>query len=591
MTFDIVPGNALGCRTNAHRHGWDGSICEDAVEWACGIEADFRQKYCASGTPRCFHLHLFDDDEPYLVIPDSGVGWLLGRTPTAFDDQILLIWAPQAEEPHGMVGGRPVGSFMAGAYRIERVERIEQRNHVEWKIHPYEDGWTYMGCLDTQAPRFIHLGGPYIKQVDRSAIPPLFTAALEAGKETSEYWTQDEKERLENFAANAESWLDTAEKKIQALLEESRAAAPRPRKEVRRSSQGATRGERPDGDPQLATRLIPLPPRTPSTEPPDHYPLIEATKRPGIAEVYGEQTLRALRVASLTHPVVLLRGHAGVGKSTLALDLIDDPQRMRSLVVTVCAGWSGTEDLFGRLSEDTGAFEPTLFTNFLRAAELAWRSGDFATRVVVFENFDASPPEDWLAEILVRAQYPPNSTSERTIDLSAEMVRGWAPGATARLMLSPGVRFVATADEPLRPGTLSPRLLDDIAVVELNVSAEGALSRSGAKLTPKQLEALVELDRCTRDLYAGVTLTTGRSIATCLGKLEDLGLDAWGAIDLVLCQEVASKLEVLDPGAIDEGLRHRLVAWGEGLGKKFAFCAARLAAWAENASRVEVFED
>jgi hypothetical protein len=588
MTFDIVPGNALGCRTNAHRHGWDGSICEDAVEWACGIEADFRQKYCASGTPRCFHLHLFDEEEPFLVIPDSGVGWLLGRNPTAFDDQILLIWAPQAEEPSGMVSGRPVGSFMAGAYRVERVERVEQRNHVEWKIHPHGDGWTYMGCLETQAPRFIHLGGPYIKQVDRSTLSPLFTAALEAGSETSEYWTEEEKERLEQFAANIDSWLDIAQKKAQLLLEESQSAASA-RKETGHSPQAAHRSRNDDGEPALATRLIPLPPRTPTTEPPDHYPLIEATKCPGIAELYGEHTLNDLRVASLTHPMILLRGHAGVGKSTLALDLIDDPQRLRSLLVPVRAGWNGPQDLLGRLREGTGAFEPTLFTNFMRAAELAWRSGDFATRLVVFENFDASPPEDWLSEILIRAQYPVASTSERTIDLGAEFVRGWASGATARLMLSPAVRFLATVDEPLRPGTLTPRLLDDLAIVDLDISAKTALERVGVKLTAKQLEGLIELDRNTRGLHAGITFTTARSIATCLQSLEDLGLDAWRAIDLVLCQQVACKVEALDPGSIDEGLGNRLVAWGEGPGKKFTNCAGRLSAWAERTSAAGVF--
>jgi hypothetical protein len=593
MTFDIVPGNALGCRTNAHRHGWDGSICEDAVEWACGIEADFRQKYCAAGVPRCFHLHLFDEDSPHLVIPDSGVGWLLGRHPTAFDDQILLIWAPQAEEPHGMVGGRPVGSFMAGAYRIESVERIEQRNHVEWKIHPYDDGWTYMGSLDTQAPRFIHLGGPYIKQVDRSAITPLFTAALEAGQEVSEYWTQPEKERLEHFSANVDAWLTLAEQRIRALLSQESAVARRARDDSREGpvQRSMARGDAGSDEPELMTRLIPSPPKSPSTEPPDHYPLIAAGKRQRVAEVYGERTLNALRVASLTHPVILLRGHSGVGKSTLALDLIDDPQRQRMLVVPVRADWKGPEDLFGRLSEDTGAFEPTLFTNFMRAAELAWRSGDFATRIVVFENFDASPPEIWLSEILIRAQYPARSTSERSIDLGAELVRGWAPGATARLMLSPAVRFVATVDEPLRPGTLSSRLLDDIAVVELSVSTQDALKLAGASVTPKQLEGLVELDRCTRSLFAGIAFTTARSIATCNGRLEELGIDAWAAIDLVLCLEVASKLELIDPKAISEDLGHRLVAWGEGPGKKFLRCAERLAAWGESVSRAGLFEE
>ena len=584
MTFDIVPGNALGCRTNAHRHGWDGSICEDAADWACGIEADFRQKYCATGTPRCFHLHLFDEDDPYLIIPDSGVGWLLGKHPTIFDNQILLIWAPQAEEPHGMVGGRPVGSFMAGAYRIEAAERIEQRNHVEWKIRPYADGWSYMGSLETQAPRFIHLGGPYIKQVERSALGPLFESALEAGAEITEFWTQDEKARLEHFARHVDEWLSVAESSaIEALGPALPArAASTPTKE-RKAPKSAP-------EPELKTHLIPLPPKAPIVEPPDRFPLIADSKRQHIEEIYGTATLRSLLVASMTHPMVLLTGLPGVGKSTLALEFIDDPRRERSLVVPVSADWKGPEHLLGTLNQSTAVFEPSRFTNFMRVAENAWRAGDFSTRIVVFENFDLCKPEDWLSEIRIRLQYPASSNSDRTIDLGGESVRGWAAGSTPQLFLSPCVRFVATVDEPLRPGTLTARLLDDVGIVGLTISAADALRLSKAALTPKQVEAILALDTCCRPFQAGITFTTANAIATCVERQEELGVDSWKAIDMVLCQEILSKLELLTPSGIPDELGHRLVTWGEGPGKKVARTATRLTEFGERVSRAGIRE-
>ena len=589
MTFDIVPGNALGCRTNAHRHGWDGSICEDAAEWACGIEADFRAKYCASETPRCFHLHLFDEDEPCLVIPDSGVGWLLGPNPTAFDDQILLIWAPQAEEPDGMVGGRPVGSYMAGAYRIEGVERVEQRNHIEWKVHPYDDGWTYMGCLEAQAPRFIHLGGPYIKQVERTSVAPIFAAAMKAGAEVTEYWTQDEKDRLECFATNLEEWQKIAEEKATALVgtdpPKPRTARERPAKKA-----PAAKGKVEVAEHELVTRLIPSPPKAPAVEPPDRFPIVEASKKEHIDSVYGNSTLKAIQAASLTHPLLVLRGAPGVGKSRLALDFIDDDERERSLVVPVSASWHGREDLLGVLNTTTGRFEPTAFTNFLRAAELAWRSGDFATRIVVFENFDLSPPENWLSEVLVRAQYPAASLRDRTIDLGGEAVRGWQATAGARLFLSPAVRFVATVDDPVRSGTLTSRLLDDTAVVRLTIQPKHAIKQSGLSLTPKQVEAIAQLDACTRNLGAGFSFTTAHSISACLEHLDELGVDSWKAIDLVLCQEVLSKLDLLDPGEVAEERGRQLIEWSESAGKKLTLCAERLQAWGEKVSRSGVFQ-
>lgn len=591
MTIDIIPGNALGCRTNAHRHGWDGSICEEAQDWACGIEAEFRAKYCAMGTPRCFHLHLFDEEDPHLVIPDSGVGWLLGQHPDAFDDQILLVWAPQAEEPHGLVKGRPVGSLMAGAYRIERVERIEQRNHVEWKIFPYDDGWTYLGSLECQAPRFVHLNGPYIKQVDRSSIGPLFESALEAGAEVSEDFTQAEKERLEHFAANVDDWLAGAEERIQAILGRSgqrvatiapreepatpmprpRAAAPRPVAESR----------------ELPTRLIPLPPKPPKAELPDRYPLIESSRQEAIEGTYGAATLRALQVAALTHPLVLLRGPAGVGKSQLALEFIDDPERERSLVVTAAADWEGPQDLFGRQNRTSGLFEPTLFTNFMRAAELAWRGGDFDTRVVVFENFDQAKAETWLSELLLRAQYPATAMGDRTVQLPGEAVRGWSNEAGSRLFISPAVRFVATVDEPLRAGALTPRLLDKIGVVELSLTTSDCLRLAGTNATPKQQEALNGLDAFTRQLNAGVTLSTARAIRRCQENLDDLGIDAWKALDLVLEQQVAAKVELLDPASLDGEAARAAVEWAVGSGKKLTRTAKRLAAWAAAAEQAE----
>ncbi|MFT7667758.1 MAG: hypothetical protein ACI8X5_000442 [Planctomycetota bacterium] len=589
MTFDIIPGNALGCRTNAHRHGWDGSICEDAGDWACGIEADFRQKYCETGTPRCFHLHLFDEEDPYLVIPDSGVGWLLGKHPAVFEDQILLIWAPQAEEPHGMVGGRPVGSFMAGVYRIKEAERVEQRNHVEWKIRPYPDGWAYMGPLETMAPRFIHLGGPYIKQVEGSSLGPLFETAIEAAGEISDCWTQEEKDRLENFASHLDDWLAIAEKRSADFIKENPPAVE-PGAEVakeRRTTQPA-RSERPAPEPELSTCLIPVPPKPPIAEPPATYPLIESSKRKRIEETYGSRSLRSLEIAALTHPMVLLTGHTGVGKSSLALDLIDDPKRERTLVVPVGTDWTGPEQLFGQLSASNGIFEPTRFTNFMRAAELAWRNGDFSTRVVIFENFDNSHPEEWLSEIRTRMQYPADNFSARTIDFGGEAVRGWARGAEPRLLISPAVRFVATLDNPLQADTLTPRLLDDVGIVEITISTADALELSTAKLSSKMIEALVALDKISRPFQAGITFTTANSIAICIDHQEELGIDSWKAIDLVLCQEIVGKLRLLAPQGLGEQVGHRLVTWAEGTGKKFIEASAHLSAFGEQVSRASL---
>lgn len=572
MTFEIVPGNAIGCRTNAHRHGWDGSICEDACDWACGIEAEFRAKYCANDINRCFHLHLFDDDEPHLVIPDSGVGWILGQDETAFDDQILLIWAPQAEEPHGIVSGRPAGSFMAGAYRVSHVERVEQRNHVEWKIHPHEDGWTFVGCLDVQAPRFMHLDGPYIKQVDGSALPQLFAAARKLGAEVDEDWSEAERDRLFHFADHIEEWLAVAEERA------ARFAAPTPAPRTKQAAQPSS-GDVIEPAPRVKARAIPTPPKSTRPEPPSHFPLFEESRAAAIEEVYGRETLTALRTASATQPLVILRGAPGVGKSRQALEFIDDPARQRTLIVPVSASWRGRNDLLGYLNRGRNQFEPSRFTNFLRAAEKAWHAGDYSTRIVVFENFDLNPPENWLSEVLLRAAYPLDRVMDRTFDLPGDSVRGWSGDDPTHVFLSPAVRFVATLDDPVRTEALSPRLLDKAAVVRLAVRPSEALKLTGVELDEEMMGAIEALDSCTRSLCAAFNFSTAHSLKTCLDGQDGMSQGAWEALDRVLCQELLSKLELMDPGELEVQTLTALSHWIDARGAQLTHCAELIQGW------------
>ncbi|MBL8723390.1 MAG: hypothetical protein JNK49_05055, partial [Planctomycetes bacterium] len=73
----FTPGKALGCNVNAHRHGWNGTVCSDASNWNCSAEQVFRDDYCTRGDPRCYHLNLFDASQPRFKIDDNGIGWLL----------------------------------------------------------------------------------------------------------------------------------------------------------------------------------------------------------------------------------------------------------------------------------------------------------------------------------------------------------------------------------------------------------------------------------------------------------------------------------------------------------------------------------
>lgn len=583
MSFELIPGNALGCRTNAHRHGWNGKICERASTWSCGIDQEFREKYCENGVPRCFHLHIFDEDDPYLVIPDSGVGWILEADPHAFDDQILLVWAPDSEEPHGTVAGKPSASLMAGAYRIEGAERLEHRNHVEWQIRPHPDGWTFLGTLGIQAPRFIHLDGPYIKQVEHAQVERLFEVATEAGAEIDEDWTQEDKDRLAHFVAHIEEWFAVARERApqprsRSILLPARRGGPVADSE----GEGRDRNGHSEAQVELVAPAIPPAAPAPMDQPSVLVPLLDEAKKKPISDLYGESVLTALIVGSMTKPIVVLRGEPGVGKSRLAVELIEDLSRERTLVVPVDPSWRGREDLFGRVHPSKNLFEPSELATFLHRAQLAWDAGDHRTRVVVFDDFDLSPPELWLSEILARSRFPAECRRDRTIEFGGHSVRGWERGAPSSIYLAPSVRFVGTVDLERSNRPLSLRVLDRSAVVNLTLDPRTALDRTGVKLTPKQVEAVCELSEITRAENASFSLRAAQALKACFGELEALGLDSWGALDHVLRQELLAKLDLEPSGARRRQLVDALAEWSAKYGAKLGECARTVDGWKQS---------
>jgi len=123
---------------------------------------------------------------------------------------------------------------------------------------------------------------------------------------------------------------------------------------------------------------------------------------------------------SLTKNILILTGNPGVGKSSLAIDLIDDQER--KLIVPVGSTWRGREDLLGYVNPISNEFEPTDFTRFLCKAETAWRKNDKRTFMIIFEEFNLSQPEYWFADILVRSQYSDEQEKLRMIELGGKSI-------------------------------------------------------------------------------------------------------------------------------------------------------------------------
>ena len=147
------------------------------------------------------------------------------------------------------------------------------------------------------------------------------------------------------------------------------------------------------------------------------------------------------------------------------------------------------------------------------------------------------------------------------------------------VFLSPAIRFVATinADHTGRP--ISPRVLDRAAVVDIALEPRQALAALGVELDTDQLSALDEIDFLLRDKGATFSLRTAKSLKQCHEKRAELGLDTWGTLDLVLLQELLSKVRLLAVDPTDQQLVAKLVEWSDGAGQKLVQCSREIETW------------
>ncbi len=587
MQLTLTPGNSLTCRINHHRDGWNGVICANAEQWNCLAEQDFRTTFCAAGDPRCFHLHTFDPAAPRFVIDGTGASWLLDKEPHALDDQILFFWGLRTVGPRGIPDSASQQTeVLFGVYRVKEVEKKEVRHRTQWLVKPYSDGWARFNHANVARPRFDRIGGQYLTELDARDVE----RALEEISTSSVPWPDAaDRKRFENFRSGYAKWIKVAQRKAELLLERfnqtsvvrtSAASGPavrvtpgnKPLKELSELAAAVVKAPVAAVAPaEEAPAAAPKPsvaaPRTPALP-----PLIDTKARAWIVEAYGADRALELDIATRTKDLVVLRGDPGVGKSHLALRLLDDPARERSLIVPVAATWRGREDLLGYVNPIHGRFERTPFTEFLFRAAAAWRSGDKRARLVVFEEFNLSQPEYWLADVLAVSQY--DDEADRKIVLA-----GAAPGEEREVLLSPAVRFVATvnADHTTRP--LSPRVLDRAAVITLELTAKEALKRVALPLEDASVAAIADLDFLLRPKGSPFSIRTARALERALGL--DVALDQAVILDLVLLQQVLSKLRLLAHDASDAGLLHQLVQWADGLDGKLPRCAAWIAACKE----------
>ncbi|MBT3271094.1 hypothetical protein HN371_28390 [Candidatus Poribacteria bacterium] len=195
---------------------------------------------------------------------------------------------------------------------------------------------------------------------------------------------------------------------------------------------------------------------------------------------FSESDLLNYHVAMKSERFNVLAGPSGIGKSTLprlyslALQGAVDEQTTsdRFLQIPVRPGWMDARDLLGYFNSLEDAFQPSpsrLFEYLVYAYEEEQR-GTSGIYVVNLDEINLSYVEHYFADFLSALQSPEDQQAIQCFypDLCREDDPYRAYGL---LPIARSVRFVGTAniDETTKP--FSPRLLDRVNVVELQIPA------------------------------------------------------------------------------------------------------------------------
>ncbi len=601
------PASAFAVRMNAHRQQWDGSICAQPMGWSCGAPERFREDNCEQGLSRCFHLHTFEQAEPRFYSPDNSVCQLLTERPHFLDDQILVFYGGRFRPQQGIVPGTH-DEVMFGLYWIRHARIDHSRSLRQLVIEPHPDGWAmFPGSQVPMPPPRSIPGLAYLKHLRASLLERALQSALETAAQPVRdgHWSPELQQRLQHAcdalplwqAAAAEAMarnqtLDTAFSPARFFGEVPLESAPESR--FRRLPVPAILQSPPERLPEASPAAVAQPPdagadtewpaeaASPLTPlPPLAALLPEPEGAALVTRQFDAQLVLELRVAFATKTLVILSGAPGAGKSWLASHLLDDEARERSVIVPVASTWRGREDLLGYVNPISGLFEPTGFTEFLLQAEAAWHAGDQRPRLVVFEEFNLSQPEHWLSDLLVRLEYAAHQPVDRTLTLGGAGVARH-PERAAQVFLAPSLRFVATLNNDHTVKPLSSRVLDRAALIEVVSSGRAALQRAGVQVRSEIAEVIEDLNSLLAPRGAAFSVRSARSLQRALQLGQSTGLSTGQALDLVLAQEVFSRVRLLAGDPRDEQLVVDLGEWvQQGACAGLLRCSDRIAAWAE----------
>jgi len=173
----------------------------------------------------------------------------------------------------------------------------------------------------------------------------------------------------------------------------------------------------------------------------------------------------------------------------------------------------------------------------------------------------------------VRSQYPDDQDKLRTIELGGKNIRGVTTSGS-KVLITPTLRFVATINNDHTTLSLSPRVLDRASIIELSLEPSARLD-----LEEKQIMSIEELDALLKYKNAMFSLRAAESLKRCIDNMQLLDMSSsWDALDIVLLQQVLTKVRLMVGDPANDSLIQGLEDWTESYLRK---CASLINSWME----------
>ncbi len=432
-------------KVNKHIQRFDGTICRDARNVQCGASESFRTNFCSQNRPDCHDMNLFAARDPFIRRRVNYEGSELIEDIRQND--LLLFWTYQI---HGRPAQNPI---LCGLYVTDGIDVDDSMVPPLYTIYPESNTALYIDWpLDADPVLRRALGEHrWTKQLAETDLPWILNWLRDRVDERARQMRgrQSYEEQLALLDRLIEevgdAGIDTSAPMYAKFagagaLTLPLAPAPAHMPVPRSGAAGGALGTRPAGSGSPVTRLQSM-----ASSRQLHYPLPLLTR---------------FHIAVATHPLVVLSGRSGSGKTGLSRVYAEAESAVYTFV-QVRPDWVSPSYLWGVYDYLAGCFTPTEFARRVREAGDEWNRARQTGRtpqayVFCLDEMNLARIEHYFSDVLAAMEQP---VGERWVELYSAALLD-KQGFPSRLPITPNVRFIGTINVDETTHVLSPKVVD-----------------------------------------------------------------------------------------------------------------------------------